>query len=387
MATDLTPPETESTQAAESTQGIIQSQLTPAETLAAPEVYEPQAYEASDDELVSAQVARLLGENSSYLQLSRTQAEQAAHARGLSNTALAAGWGQSAAIESALPIAQQDAGYYQNRGLADQQGIISSYLQQQQGSIDSALQNQGTVDQAYLYGQQAEYESQLQTQIDNAKLVLQSEAATQQEKLQAQIDLAAAERQAADIASQKDLLLTDIEANKALQAQQDAAYMERLQVEISARSDLQAEQNAAEDKRQEIELAAQQKMAELEFDQATQVQVTESLGTLSQQYQREVAEILTNTALTTAADRNKALTIAAETYQASVDLLVSLSGVDIEWSTGTTSSSGTTSSGTTSSASSGTSSSTSSSTSSGTTSSGTTSSGRKFVLTPYESDA
>lgn len=362
MADDLTPPTTqEQTQST----GIIQSQLTPGQTMESPTVYQPQPYEASQNELVSAQVSRLLGENSKYLQQNRTQAQQAAHARGLGNTAMAAGWGQEAAIKSALPIAQQDAGYFQSRGLEDQKGIISSHLQQQQGAIESALQNQGTQDTAYLYGQQAGYESQLQqqaaeqqsalqAQIDQAKSVLQSEAATQAEKLQAQTDLAAAERQQAEIVAEKDLLLTDIAsqekqqqatiaANKELQAQQDAAYMERLQVEISARSDLQAEQNAAEALRQEVEVAAQQKLAELEFDRETQVQLTESMGTLSQQFQRETAEILTNPDFKTAADRNKALQSSAKAYQDSVNLMASLSGVKVTWPTNFTTNTQTTS--------------------------------------------
>lgn len=278
--TDLAPPTQEPlTQPApvQPDQGIIQSQTTPAQQpAAAPGIYQPQPYEASQNELVSAQVSRLLGENSKYLQQNRTQAQQAAHARGLGNTAMAAGWGQEAAIKSALPIAQQDAGYYQERGLEDQKGIISSHLQKQQGDIEKDL---------------------LTT----------------------------------DIASQKEQQQVGIAANKALQAQQDTAYMERLQVEISARSDLQAEQNAAEALRQEVEVAAQQKLAALEFDRETQVQLTDSLGTLAQQYQRETAEILTNPDFKTAADRNKALQSSAKAYQDSVNLMASLAGVEVTW--------------------------------------------------------
>ena len=267
-------PDQEVVQSPVADQGIIQQEGQLAET----GIYQPQAYEASQDELVSAQVSRLLGENSSYLQMARAQAQQAAHARGLSNTAMAAGWGQSAAIQSALPIAQQDAGYFQNRGLEDQKGIISSHLQKQKGDIDKDL------------------------------LVT-------------------------DIASQEKQQQVGIAANKALQAQQDAAYMERLQVEISARSDLQSAQNAAESYRQKVEVAAQQKLAALEFDRETQVQLTDSMGTLSQQFQRETAEILTNPDFKTAADRNKALQSSAKAYQDSVNLMASLSGVKVTWPT------------------------------------------------------
>ncbi|MFA7175158.1 MAG: hypothetical protein WC340_17425, partial [Kiritimatiellia bacterium] len=223
--------------------GIIQSQMgNPGKAMAIPDDYKPQAYEASGDELVSEQLSRLLGENSPYLQQSRTQAQQAAHARGLSNTAMAAGWGQEAAIKSALPIAQQDAGYFQNRGLADQQGIISSYLQRQQGAIESQLQKQGVYDQSYLMGQQAEYDSMLQKQIDDAKSVLQSEAATYQERLQAQIDLAEAERQKADIASKEGMQAKDIASQEGMQAK-DIVSKEGMQAkDIVSKEGMQAKE-------------------------------------------------------------------------------------------------------------------------------------------------
>ncbi|MDD3083295.1 MAG: hypothetical protein PHW17_13855, partial [Desulfobacterales bacterium] len=88
----------------------------------------------------------------------------------------------------------------------------------------------------------------------------------------------------------------------------------------------------------------QQKLAELEFDQETQVQLTDSLGTLSQQFQRETAEILTNPDFKTAADRNKALQSSAKAYQDSVNLLASLAGVEVTWPTNFTTNTQTTSS-------------------------------------------
>jgi len=86
--------------------------------------------------------------------------------------------------------------------------------------------------------------------------------------------------------------------------------------------------------------------------------LTDSLGTLSQQFQRETAEILTNPDFKTAADRNKALQSSAQAYQDSVNLMASLAGTKVTWpenfttntqttsSTGTTTGTGTTTTGT-----------------------------------------
>lgn len=65
-----------------------------------------------DNELVSSQLQKLLATDSPYLQQARNKAAQTANSRGLVNSAMAAGWGESAAIDAAAPIAQADAGAY-----------------------------------------------------------------------------------------------------------------------------------------------------------------------------------------------------------------------------------------------------------------------------------
>ena len=65
-----------------------------------------------DNELVSSQLQKLLATDSPYLQQARNKAAQTANSRGLVNSSMAAGWGESAAIDAAAPIAQADAGAY-----------------------------------------------------------------------------------------------------------------------------------------------------------------------------------------------------------------------------------------------------------------------------------
>lgn len=64
------------------------------------------------NELTSTQLTGLLNTNSPYIQQARNQAVNAANGRGLLNSSMAASNAQAAAIQAALPIAQQNATAY-----------------------------------------------------------------------------------------------------------------------------------------------------------------------------------------------------------------------------------------------------------------------------------
>ena len=66
-------------------------------------------YTPETDSLVSGQLGKLLSKDSDYMTRARTRAAQASNDRGLLNSSLAASAGESAAIDAALPIAQDDA--------------------------------------------------------------------------------------------------------------------------------------------------------------------------------------------------------------------------------------------------------------------------------------
>jgi hypothetical protein len=69
-----------------------------------------------DKSTVSGQMTGLMAADSPYMQQAQTMAAQAANSRGLINSSMAVGAGTDAAIRSALPIAQQDAGTFANSG-------------------------------------------------------------------------------------------------------------------------------------------------------------------------------------------------------------------------------------------------------------------------------
>jgi hypothetical protein len=90
---------------------------------------------------VEGRVADIIRQGGPLQQLGQTRAAQIASNRGLLNTSMAAGAAQKANIESALPIAQQDAGFFQQASLQAQRGDIDASLQAQRGELEKSLQN------------------------------------------------------------------------------------------------------------------------------------------------------------------------------------------------------------------------------------------------------
>lgn len=69
-------------------------------------------YTPSDNALVSNNLTKLLASDNPYMTLARSKAKAYSNSRGLLNSTMAGQAGERAAIESALPIAQQDASSY-----------------------------------------------------------------------------------------------------------------------------------------------------------------------------------------------------------------------------------------------------------------------------------
>ena len=82
---------------------------------------------------VSGRLQGLLSNRSPYIERARTRAKQTANRRGLMNSSIAAGAGEAAAIDSALPIAQGDAAI-----AAGERGLRSSGIHAGAGSARPA---------------------------------------------------------------------------------------------------------------------------------------------------------------------------------------------------------------------------------------------------------
>ena len=89
---------------------------------------------------VAGQLTRLLDSDSDYIKQGRARADARSQASGLLSSSMAAGAAEGAAIERALPIAQQDAQTYGKVNLAQQSADINQAQAGIEGLVSGALQ-------------------------------------------------------------------------------------------------------------------------------------------------------------------------------------------------------------------------------------------------------
>lgn len=112
-----------------------------------PRDFEAVNREVTDDELVEHRLQQLLDDDSPYIQQARRQGERAAAARGALSSSIFAGASQAAAIQAALPIAQQDAQTYYQTASENMQATNTMTMAQLQSATQlagAAMQAQGT---------------------------------------------------------------------------------------------------------------------------------------------------------------------------------------------------------------------------------------------------
>lgn len=113
--------------------------------------------QVTPDQLVQSQITSILDGNNPYIKQAEQKAMEYANSRGVLNSSIAANAGRSAAIEAALPIAQQDAGVFE-RMATDNQNI------QTQTNLQNA-QAQNTMLQTHVASQQEQEIAKLQADL------------------------------------------------------------------------------------------------------------------------------------------------------------------------------------------------------------------------------
>lgn len=106
------------------------------------------------NELTSQQLNGLIGQDSEYMRLARQSGMDMASARGLGNSSIAVGNSQRAAIQSALPIAQADAGAYMTAAGQNQDALNQNML--------TSMNNQTALGQARIGANASMYGDDLQ---------------------------------------------------------------------------------------------------------------------------------------------------------------------------------------------------------------------------------
>lgn len=130
-------------------------------------------WNVTPDQTVQSRIQGIIGENSDLLKQAKTNALADANGRGLINSSMAVGAGQQAVINTALPIAQQDAATYAqsaqfNAGQATQNSQFNTGLITSARAATAQAQNQSN--QAQTQAQNALIGQQQAGQIDLAKM-------------------------------------------------------------------------------------------------------------------------------------------------------------------------------------------------------------------------
>ena len=204
----------------------------------APEYKAPTAYTPSPEATVEGRLPGILSSGSPYIQGAQQRAKEYAASRGLLNTSMAATAGERAAIESALPIAQQDAGAFQEAGMLGYQGEITGATAAQKHGQDVSL-----------VGEQAKYSSILAGQTAEQEAVTADKLAVAKKQLLAmggEIDAATAAKLADINASAAEKLAAVNEATDARRAETDAAAAAVKAETDAAAAKAQAEIDAAD---------------------------------------------------------------------------------------------------------------------------------------------
>ncbi len=122
-------------------------------------------------ETVSGRLETILNEDNPYLQRAQLRGRQIANQRGLLNTSLAAEAGEAAAIDAALPIAQQDANTFFSQSINNQNATNTFRLQDMQFLQNLDLAEQGFGHQQALQAagfghQMALFNKEMQARLD-----------------------------------------------------------------------------------------------------------------------------------------------------------------------------------------------------------------------------
>jgi hypothetical protein len=213
----------------------------------------------------------LLNQNSGYMQTARKSGERVAQSRGLLNSGLAGEYGQKAAIESSLPIAQQDASQRFQSGMA-----------QQQGRVQGALNTQQYGNEANIVNLQSQNAAGLSTLDANQKSSLLAQEGTQD--WETQQGLLGLQHQSDFAKMEKDAALRQLELDK------QAAYeQERYQFEARQAKERMDKEAAYEQEKYTFAAQHDKEVQQIQNDN-TMSQMDKQAATQMSQLKYETAE-------------------------------------------------------------------------------------------------
>ena len=308
-------------------------------------------YEPSGGALVEDRMAGLLEKGSPYLTAARNRALGTANKRGLLNTTMAAGAGEQAAIESALPIASQDAAAFHEAKMAGYQGDINSWLAEQGYGHDIGLAEQGYGHDIGIIGAQEAASSNLSAQDAAQAQALSTLQAGQAAGLSAQEaaqaaglsvqeaeQLLALSQQQADQAAQLSQQQSDQAAEQSIQDAAEAARQSALDAgetaaqaeqDAAAAADLQTQINDANKEMKQIGIDAEKEVAAMQLGAAQTATFGTQLGNLQHDASMQIMAIQSSDM--EGPEKNAAIAQVMADYTRFVDELTFLYGGEVDW--------------------------------------------------------
>lgn len=123
--------------------------ITNVDTYNAAQVGDPTKWNVGSEQTMQGQLQNFMSQDNPLLQMARSRAINQMNERGLSNSSLAIGAADAAAYDTALPIAQNDAGVYANSAQFNA-NTANQFALQNAGWINQALaQNASEANKAY----------------------------------------------------------------------------------------------------------------------------------------------------------------------------------------------------------------------------------------------
>lgn len=215
-------------------------------------------------ETTSGQMRELLSESNPYIQQARGGAQRYAASRGLQNSSIAGQGGEQAAIASALPIAQSDAGTYERRELTRVGAENTLNLARQQGDITSRIQSEGHIQSLAQLAAQGDVNARLQLEQHRQQL----EQLAAQGDVNARLQLQRHEQILGEIGAQGGVQLQLQErenANRQWLAQFDATTQQNLlSLDLAGRERLQQAGFTQQQIVQQAEIAARERLQQAE---------------------------------------------------------------------------------------------------------------------------
>lgn len=130
----------------------------------------PSAWNVTPDQTVQGQVKSIIDNNSPLMQQAETRSLQKSNDRGLINSSIAVGAGQSALYDAAMPMAASDAATYARAGEANNNAKNQFATAANAQGFDLAKMNQQFTDNAAALTQKFGFDTQLtKMQSDSAR--------------------------------------------------------------------------------------------------------------------------------------------------------------------------------------------------------------------------